>query len=48
MNQLKSDFFNLVSLGFLSEGYKFVKSQNTFVKVVDELSFRVVFKFEGQ
>lgn len=47
MSNVKNDFFNLVSPVFFNEGYKFLKSQDAFVKIVDQLTFRVVFKFEG-
>jgi hypothetical protein len=48
MSNVKNDFFNLVSPVFFNEGYKFLKSQNAFVKIVDQLAFRVAFKFDGR
>lgn len=48
MSQVKEEFFNILNPLLEVQGYKYSKSQNSFTKIVDELSFKVSFKFDGR
>jgi len=47
MSQISDDFFELFKPFLEKEGFKFKKSQNAFIKIFEDLSFKVSFKFDG-
>jgi hypothetical protein len=48
MSQVKEDFFALLSPHLEQDGFKYLKAQNAFRKDMDDISYKISFKFDGR
>ena len=48
MSQIRDEFFSILSPLIEKNGYKYSKSQNSFTRKINDLSFRFSFKFDAR